>query len=468
MRHARTTSFAFLSIVTLAASIFGVATTESGCASATPCEINSDCIEGACIAGECKRECADTERDCEAGFRCYAGQCLPDEGQGGAGPGSGGMGGVGGMGGMGGTGGMGGATSSSASSGASSSSSSSASSSSASSGSGGGGGGPTKGELDLCAADGECEAGLTCEPMWKNGPKRCTRACIADGGCPSGMRCSAVGAEKYCTTSDVGKACANASTCNFGCLEGPGYCTVACATGSDCPNGYGCMPVGNPPTKVCVKAEAYCESGNTSACIVPAACDTSSLLVGACTLACTTNADCPQRASLLAPWTCSNGLCTRPPDVYGPMPGGSVPTEWHCDPFGNAVNLCNDAQHMNFQAFTIPPPPAVNCASSVTFQGQAGDACVNSCRYQGACAFGYSCTAVGNIQGGRIGLCLPTGAGEVGAACANDTQCVFGHCNSGKCSRDCTADGVCPNGTTCTNAGGASPNVEGMPFRRCL
>jgi len=227
------------------------------------------------------------------------------------------------------------------------------------------------------------------------------------------------------------------------------------------------MPVGTPPTKVCVKAEAYCEAGNTTACIVPAACDTSSLIVGACTLACTTNADCPQRAALLAGWTCQNGLCKRPPDVYGPLEGGSTPTEWHCDPLGNAVNLCNDALHITFQAFTIPPAPAVNCSSPTTFQGQAGDDCVDSFRYQGGCAFGFACTAVGNIQNARAGLCLPVGGGEVGAACGNDTQCAFGYCSNGKCSRDCTADGICPTGSSCVAVGGAVPNVEGMPFRRC-
>jgi len=132
------------------------------------------------------------------------------------------------------------------------------------------------------------------------------------------------------------------------------------------------------------------------------------------------------------------------------------------------VNLCNDAQHMDFQAFTIPAPPAVNCGSPVTFDGAPGDACVDSCRYQGACAFGFGCTAVGNVGGARIGLCMPVGFGEVGAACASDTQCAFAYCNQGKCSRDCTADGVCPGGSTCTAAGGQAPNVEGVPFRRCL
>lgn len=450
MPSARLTSFALFSASALFSIVAIFSAFPIACAGPQPCEINSDCVDGACVDGYCKRECADTARDCKTGFQCIAGQCLPDDG----------------------TGGSGGSMASSSSSGDVSSSSSSSSgsvssSSSASSSSSSNGGGGTKGELDLCASDAECAMPFLCRSMWKNGPSRCTPACVTDGGCPSGMRCSSANNEKFCTFSDIGRTCADASGCNFGCLQGPGYCTAACASGSDCPNGFGCMSVGTPPTKVCVKAAEYCDSSNTKPCIVPAACDTSSLIVGACTLACSSNADCPQRASLLSPWTCNGGLCQRPADVYGPLGGGYTPTQYACNQFNTVVNLCNDAQHMNFQTFTIPGAPAVNCSSPNTTDGVAGDSCVDSCRYQGACPFGFGCTAVGNINGGRIGLCLPTGGGEVGSSCTNDTQCAFGYCSNQKCSRDCTADGVCPSGSTCNVVGGAVPNVEGMQFKRC-
>ena len=272
-----------------------------------------------------------------------------------------------------------------------------------------------------------------------------------------------------CVFDDTGRPCSVAANCNFGCLGS--YCTVACNTGADCPNGYGCMGIGSPPTRVCVKAEVPCDTGSTASCVGPAFCDvTVQMVVGGCTTQCTSASDCPQRAAGFQPWSCdlaAGGLCRRPPDVFGPLPNGATPAQYACNAQSVVVNVCNDAQHIDYGAFDIPNPPAVSCGATMTTAGIATDSCVDSCRYQGSCPFGFACTAVGSLGAGRIGLCLPTGGGEVGAPCVHDSDCVFGYCPSGtlKCSRDCTADGVCPGGTTCTPAGG--PAVEGQPFRRC-
>jgi hypothetical protein len=226
------------------------------------------------------------------------------------------------------------------------------------------------------------------------------------------------------------------------------------------------MTVGN--YTVCVKAEVPCDTSDATGCIAPAACDVSpALVVGGCTLVCTTAADCPQRAAGLSPWTCdSGGICRRPADVFGPLQGGATPAQYACNAQGAEVNVCNDGQHIDFEAFDIPPAPAVSCTATMTTAGIPTDSCVDSCRYQGGCAFGFACVAVGNIGNGRIGLCLPTGGGEVGSPCQHDSECVFGYCRSGgTCSRDCTADGVCPSGSTCVAGGG--PPVESQAFRRC-
>ncbi len=322
--------------------------------------------------------------------------------------------------------------------------------------------------LELCAADGDCDMGLFCREVTQGGTQRCVPDCTATSQCPSGMRCLDDGSgSTYCLSSDIGKACTQASQCHFACLLANSYCTLPCTDGHDCPNGYGCMPVGTPAQNVCVRAEAYCESGNTGNCIAAAACDLgTNMILGGCTTVCTTAADCPQRALPQTPWTCdTGGICRRPADVYGSLPGGYTPTEYHCDASLNPVNLCNDAQHMNFTQFTVPTPPTVDCYSQYTTVGVTGDACVNSCRNQGGCVDGYACVAVGGVNGQRIGLCLPTGTLEVGASCTSGPQCASGYCYNNVCSRDCTFDGVCPYGLSCV--AGGTPTVEGQTFMRC-
>lgn len=436
------------------------------------CAINSDCDHAQCVSGKCVSECR-FDTDCSFGLVCNTsiGRCDPpsDAGTGGIGP-DGSVGGTGGgVSGSGGTqsGGAGGA------SGAGAGGGSSGASGGAPSGGGTGGATSTKLALDPCAGDAECKSGLLCRPFGKSFGKRCTPPCNGvgvDSACPSGTRCEAIGSEQYCMLSDIGKPCSQASDCQFACANTTHYCTGVCNTGADCPNGWGCMTVSGQ--NVCVKAAEPCDSSDTSKCIVPAACDTSpSLVVGGCTLACNSAADCPQRALGMSPWTC-DGLCRRPASgataIYGPLEGGYAPAQYACNASNQVVNVCGDSQHIDFSAFTIPAAPNVNCSSLVTTDGTAGDACVDSCRYQGGCPWGFLCTALGSIaSNSRIGLCLPAGGGEVGAGCSKDADCFFGYCNRnvGKCSRDCSKDGLCPTGFSCVAAGG--PNVEGLPFRRC-
>jgi len=327
-----------------------------------------------------------------------------------------------------------------------------------------------KQRLDLCVLDSDCEAALVCRASFKSGPKRCTKGCAMNSDCLSGERClpDPIGGNT-CQMSDIGRVCAVANDCAFGCLTAQQYCTAGCVTGSDCPNGFGCQSVGSPGQRVCVKVEADCAS-NTTACIAAAACDTSaSLVVSSCTIACATASDCPQRAQGFATWTCNgSGICKRPADVYGPL-GQAVRASYACNAASATINICNDTQHMNFTSFTIPAAPSVSCSASSTTDGVAGDNCVDSCRYQGGCVFGFACTAVGSLGAGlRIGICLPSqGGNEVGQACTTDSECAFGYCarTLGVCSRDCTFDGVCPSGSTCQ--AGTAPAVEGLTFRYC-
>jgi hypothetical protein len=417
----------------------------SSCAvsSGEVCELNSDCLQGSCIDGTCQRECRDAEVDCPIGYLCNARGVCEYGGTGGAGPTGSGATSSTGEGGATTTGGM----SSSSSTGMSSTST----------------GMMPAAELTLCSDDGDCESGL-CRPMTPGGTQRCTRTCSSHSQCPSGLRCEEIAGENICVQNDVGRACTTAGQCNFACLNPLNYCVSTCSSGAECPAGFGCMPVGNPATDVCVRLSADC-AADSSQCVAPSACDTSpNLVVSSCTMACSSAADCPQRALPLAAWTC-DGVCRRPGDVYGPLPGGFEPAQWACNASLQVVNVCNDGLHIDFDAFTQPPPPSVNCASPVTTDGAPGDACLDSCRLQGACEHGYGCVSVAEIGGQRIGLCMPTGNGEVGVACSSHGACAFGMCEDNVCTRDCSKDGVCPGDSQCVAKGG--PNVEGMPYSIC-
>lgn len=405
--------------------------------------MNSECSDGVCVDGECIVKCRE-KWDCHTGYFCNElGVCQKEESTS-SGSTTSGTAGAGGnpttSSGTAGTGTGGGSTTGSTSSGS--------------------GGGK---ELDLCGNDGDCTGGLSCKDMVKYGKKRCTRGCSSNAQCMSGTRCI----DGFCLGDDIGRSCKDPSSCNFACMQlDPGYCTAACSSGADCPNGYGCMGIGQPPVDVCVRAEALCGPGQTSACVGSSFCDTSpNMILGGCTTECSSSADCPQRAAPLAKWSCNGLLCQRPGDVYGPLPGGYKPVEYHCNASLQPVALCNDAQHIDFVNFLIPPPPNVDCNSGYTTAGSANDSCVNSCRYQGGCAYGYACVGVGGVNNERIGLCLPTGNNEPGGSCSNDPQCSFGYCSNGKCSRDCTADGICPGGLSCV--AGPAPAVEGKTFMRC-
>ncbi len=418
----------------------------TSCAKAAPCEFNGDCAVGFyCSAGVCKRDCADG-LDCDPGLVCgVVGKCVPADGgvladastKDGAGDAAEDV-----------TLRDGAVPDGAVPDGA------------VPDGPVPDGAAPRQ-KLDLCASDAECGPAALCRPLYRGGPQRCTPVCTTSAQCWSGARCLTLGSETYCAASDVGRPCdvgAPAAACNAYCVS-PGYCTIECGSGAGCPNGYGCGSVAGK--RVCVKAEEYCGAG---AMCTGAQCDTG-ILASGCTFGCASASDCPQRALPLAPWTCAGGSCRRPADVKGPLPQGS-PAEYACDVNNAVVNLCNDTQHIDFAQFTIPAAPRVVCPSAVSVAGVPGDSCVNSCRYAGGCIHGYACTGVGSLGGQRVGLCLPAlGSGEVRAACSRDGDCAFGYCAQGKCSRDCSADGVCPTGSTCS-AGGA-PDVEGVPFRRC-
>lgn len=437
--------------------LIGLLSLQSSCAGPRDCERNSDCVNAYCDDGECKKDCIVAEVDCPRGWTCNViakceppldgGVVDPDAGETGSGgtSGAGGTGGTGGgpAGSGGGTGGMSGTGGTAGIGGT------------AGTGGTAGAGGSTTGgvEFDYCGSDADCSAPLACRAMNVGGTvKRCTRLCSMSSQCMTGTRCTYD--TGFCAFDDDGKPCNGTGQCGDACAA-LGYCSSECNTALDCPGGWGCVGA-STGGKACVRLDQLCDASNYSACLSQAHCDNETMLVGGCTIQCTTVNDCPQRALGLPTWYCNQGVCIRPDDVWGAVPKGDT-TQWACEPYNNTVvNLCADA-------LTFDAAPALTCPVSVSVPTSGG--CVQSCRYSGGCGYGWGCVGLGEMAGQRVGICIRAGAGEVGQGCANNEDCLFSLCDNGTCSRDCTVDGVCPTGFSCI--AGGSPNVEGMQYRIC-
>ncbi len=455
MRTAHGLSFGFLMAL-------GLVFSQASCAGPRACERNSDCVNAYCEDGECKKDCVVAEVDCPPGWICNTiAKCEPppdggviDPSDGGAGAaGSGGA--TGGSSGDGGTGGSTGGSAGVATGGTAGSGGSTGGSAGAATGGTGGTGGTssTGSEFDYCGSDTDCSAPLVCRAMSLGGTvTRCTRSCSTTSQCMTGTRCTY--GTGYCAFDDDGMTCNGPGQCVDAC-SGLGYCTSLCTSALDCPGGWGCVAA-QGGVKACVRLDQLCSASNYSACLSQAHCDDQTMLVGGCTIQCTSVNDCPQRASGLPPWYCQQGVCIRPDDVWGAVPKGDT-TQWACEPYNNSiVNLCADA-------LTFDQAPSLNCPVSTSVP-TSGD-CVQSCRYAGGCGHGWACVGLAELGSQRVGVCLRTGFGEVGQGCSNNEDCLFALCAGGTCSRDCTADGVCPSGFACVPGG--APNIEGKAYRIC-
>ena len=460
-------SFGFVAAIGVAALL----SLQGACAGPRACERNSDCVNAYCDDGECKKDCVVADVDCPRGWTCNAiAKCEPpadggaDAGDDG-GAGAAGLGGTGGVAGSGGeTGGAGGTAGTGGVAGAGGTAGTGGTGTGGTAGGTGGTAGGTGGtggtagsaatgtEFDLCASDADCSAPRVCRAMSVGGAMRCTRLCSMSSQCMAGTRCTY--GTGYCAFDDDGNPCNGTGQCGDACA-GLGYCTSMCNTALDCPGGWGCVG-SSSGGKACVRLDQLCDMANYGACLSQAHCDEQTMLVGGCTIQCTTVNDCPQRALGLPSWYCQQGACVRPDDVWGAVPKGET-TQWACEPIHNTVvNLCADA-------LTFDVAPSLSCPVSVSVP--TGGGCVQSCRYAGGCGHGWACVGLADLGGQRVGICIRTGFGEVGQGCSANEDCLFGLCDAGQCSRDCTHDGVCPSGSVCIAAGGA--NIEGKPYRIC-
>ncbi len=314
--------------------------------------------------------------------------------------------------------------------------------------------------LDPCTSTVDCQS-MDCAPLGA-ASGFCTRTCSSRRDCGDGYQC----ARGRCVADDTGTPCdpRGATACAFACFgngaSGRGHCTRECASGRDCPAGYGCQVVSGMP--VCVEVEAPCARA--------ADCDTN-LCVGVgpsfsgCTATCRTAADCPQRMTLdidgrllaLPPYQCQPfggaTVCVAP--VQGAIAGGDLTGS---DPIGATCSAT--------------PGAPVQCRSGVCDGDDTPPSCVQGCSPTGGCPAGYACRPW--LPDGPTGsvylVCRPAGRGALGTTCTRGSDCATGLCQArsagdptGYCTRFC-GDGICPTGMACTPAGSA---VGGVTLALC-
>lgn len=291
-------------------------------------------------------------------------------------------------------------------------------------------GGPPPGTgayLDRCVADRDCASGRCTDDV--GATRFCTRACSSDALCAHEHTC--VGG--FCVPEDTGAPCnvATPATCAHACLGSAagGQCTRPCASADECPSGYACTEVGDPPTRVCVDIEHPCGTGadcGTGLCFTD---------VG-CTATCRTVADCPRQLTSIGvlPYTCEfnsdvgASICVPSNDVIGPDPIGAA-----CSPFG-----------------------LVECRSTACDDGAPlGPMCTQACTARGGCARGLGCQPVPADASSFVLTCQRAGNGDIGQSCGAGRDCHSSLCDTaGYCTRLC-ADGLCPTGMSCMPVPGA-------------
>jgi hypothetical protein len=107
-----------------------------------------------------------------------------------------------------------------------------------------------------------------------------------------------------------------------------------------------------------------------------------------------------------------------------------------------------------------------DCRSGLCATDGSGGAayCIEPCTVRGGCPHGFGCAPFRTSSGGAYSLfCVVAGRGDIGASCADSTDCRSAYCDTSRCTRICN-DGYCPGGTTCSGTG---ITADGTAIRVC-
>ncbi len=244
------------------------------------------------------------------------------------------------------------------------------------------------------------EAGI-CALYPGDGPTDCTTT-----GCPAGEECvdgscrTITGDGTVCSPCSMSSQCGGSSDYCLAYPDGGGYCGKSCGGDGDCDGSDRC--VGTSGGNQCVRIDS---SGrpNCSAATVPD---------------CRTDSDCAATERC----NTSTGEC--------------------------------EARPTDRAALGEPCTTGDDCNSGVCLTTPTGGVCTQSCDWLDttSCPAGFYCDGDATGSCGE-GACLAgaAGVGELGDACAADTDCASLMCSLGVCAEPCIPDGTagCPDGYRC-------------------
>jgi hypothetical protein len=342
-----------------------------------------------------------------------------------------------------------------------------------------------------CAADTDCVSGDFCSGTACTAKKTTGGACTATDQCTSGACVDGFCCNTACTGACT--ACSNAKTgaANGTCANTTaGASDTRCVTAPPCGNTGACSGSGTcafaPTTTSCRAASCASGTATTAAnCNGAGACPTAvtkscaPFICGAtaCTISCTTAANCAASAQ------CTGGLCVACTGTTCLANGaactaGSQCTTGSCvDGFccnttctgtctacsaaktGGTNGTCANVAAGTTDARCVAAPPCGNTGACTASGSCALAPTTTSCR-AASCATGTA-TAAANCNGAGAcptavtSACTPfiCGATACKTTCAADTDCVSGDfCSGTACTAKKTTGSACTTASQCTSA----------------
>lgn len=303
-----------------------------------------------------------------------------------------------------------------------------------------------RGFCESCHADAECGSGNHCLADQSLGQSFCSKACGSQTDCPQGTTCTAIAQGDSQCLPNAGSNCKTFTGCTPDSLK-------SCNTNEDCANANN--------DQVCDVGSGVCRA-RVQICPLGTVCDPS---VRVCVNSCSVDRDCSSDGSL----ACVNHLCQA---LSSCASDTDCPTDKVCDvPPGASGGTC-----VAFCTSDTSCGVGRVCQPVVEADGSTRQSCLPGCVHDTDCAPNEICLDQnGNVfvpSGTALGQCSNTYQGRPAcqgtSSCASCDLCMADHtcqsaaslgfchvCDPNRGNTDCSSFGA---GSTCLSLGGRDAN----------